>query len=224
MHLRRAAERVRVLHLVAPAVRLDDRRALEQREHVRAPTSPCPRSGRSACTCGMNELREPCSASSESAHAMSAVRASRWARTRPSAPCAAMNCVPLIEREALLGLQRDRREAGALERLGAVDRRSPSTTPRPRRRAAAPDARAARGRRDAPTEPRPARAAARHGSRHSSSSSTVSTRAPGVALRERVRAQQHRRAHDSSGYGSPTPQAWERSSRSCSSSVSSSGI
>ena len=34
VHLRRAAQRVRVLHLVAPAVRLDDRRALEQPEHV----------------------------------------------------------------------------------------------------------------------------------------------------------------------------------------------
>jgi len=36
VHLRRAAQRVRVLHLVAPAVRLDDRRALEQPQHVRS--------------------------------------------------------------------------------------------------------------------------------------------------------------------------------------------
>ena len=35
VHLRRAAQRVRVLHLVAPAVRLDDRRAVEQAQHVR---------------------------------------------------------------------------------------------------------------------------------------------------------------------------------------------
>ena len=35
VHLRRAAKRVRVLHLVAPAVRLDDGRALEQLQHVR---------------------------------------------------------------------------------------------------------------------------------------------------------------------------------------------
>ena len=35
VHLWRAAERVRVLHLVAPAMRLDDRRALEQAEDVR---------------------------------------------------------------------------------------------------------------------------------------------------------------------------------------------
>ena len=35
VHLRRATERVGILHLVAPAVRLDDRRALEQAEQVR---------------------------------------------------------------------------------------------------------------------------------------------------------------------------------------------
>ena len=35
VHLRGAAERVRVLHLVAPAVRLEDRRPLEQHAHVR---------------------------------------------------------------------------------------------------------------------------------------------------------------------------------------------
>ncbi len=34
VHLRRAAQRVGVLHLVAPAVRLDDRRALEQAVQV----------------------------------------------------------------------------------------------------------------------------------------------------------------------------------------------
>ena len=46
----------------------------------------------------------------------------------------------------------------------------------------------------------------------------------GVAFRKRVRAQQHRRAHDLIRVGSPTPHACERSSRSCSSSVCSSGI
>jgi hypothetical protein len=35
MHLRGAAERVRVLHLVAPAMRLDDGRTLEQAQDVR---------------------------------------------------------------------------------------------------------------------------------------------------------------------------------------------
>ena len=45
-----------------------------------------------------------------------------------------------------------------------------------------------------------------------------------VAHRERVRAQQHRRATTSAGYGSPTPQAWLRSNRTWSSAVSSSGI
>src|SRR5262245_64388676 len=34
MHLRSAAERVRVLNLVAPAVRFDDRRAFEETGHV----------------------------------------------------------------------------------------------------------------------------------------------------------------------------------------------
>ncbi len=55
-----------------------------------------PRSGRSAWICGRNEVREPFSASTESAHAMSAAFASRRARTSPSASCAAMNCVPLM--------------------------------------------------------------------------------------------------------------------------------
>ena len=46
----------------------------------------------------------------------------------------------------------------------------------------------------------------------------------GVALRERVRAQQHRRAHDLPRIRAPTPHAWLRRSRSCSSSASSGGI
>src|SRR5204863_2589031 len=35
VHLWRAAQRVRILDLVAPAMRLDDRRVVEQPEHVR---------------------------------------------------------------------------------------------------------------------------------------------------------------------------------------------
>ena len=60
-----------------------------------AAESRWPGSGRSWCTSGTKLAREPCNASSESAHATSAAAESRCARTSPSAPNAAMNCVPL---------------------------------------------------------------------------------------------------------------------------------
>jgi len=48
--------------------------------------SICPRSGRSWWIWGMKLSRDPCSASTDSAHARSATFASRRARTSPSAP------------------------------------------------------------------------------------------------------------------------------------------
>ena len=78
-----------------------------------------PRSGRSAWICGMNDVREPCSASSESAHAMSAARASRRARTSPSASDRGHELRAVDQRQALLRLQPDRLEPGARERLAA---------------------------------------------------------------------------------------------------------
>ena len=50
-----------------------------------------PASGRSAWISGMKLTREPCSASTESAHAISEVLAIRRARTSPSEPTAPMN-------------------------------------------------------------------------------------------------------------------------------------
>ena len=59
VHLRRAPQRIRVLHLVAPAMRLDDRGALEQAEDVRAPRPPARGSGRSAWICGQKARARP---------------------------------------------------------------------------------------------------------------------------------------------------------------------
>ena len=68
-----------------------------------AAASCWPFSGRDRWTAGWKLVREPWSASSESAHARSAVAASRRARTIPSAAIAAMNCVPLTsDRPSLL--------------------------------------------------------------------------------------------------------------------------
>ena len=74
------------------------------------------------------------------------------------------------------------------------------------------------------------RAAGRHerarsrASRTASSSSTVSTRAPEYPFAIAFARSSIAARTTSSGYGSPTPQAWLRSRRSCSSSAWSSGI
>ena len=96
VHLRRAAERVRVLHLVAPAVRLDDRRALEQAQDIGGGRPLARRAGAARGSRGRKLAREPWSASTESAQAMSAACARRRPRTSASAPIALMNCVPLM--------------------------------------------------------------------------------------------------------------------------------
>ena len=103
---------------------------------------------------------------------------------------------PVDEREPLLAREPDRARA----RPRAA---------RPRRRAARPStvacpsptsgsARCASGARSplAPTEPRAGTSGSTPRLRHSSSSSTVDDARPGEPLRERVRAQEHRRAHD----------------------------
>ncbi len=182
-----------------------------------------PLSGRARWTAGRKLVREPCSASSESAHARSAVAARRRARTTPSAAIAAMNCVPLTsESPSLLASRIGSRPTA---RSAAVPfRSSPSTSawPSPTNGSA----RCASGARSplAPTEPR----AGTHGStrrfRHSMRSSTVTTRAPEKPLASAFARRSIAARTTSSGYGSPTPHAWLRRSRSWSSSASSSGM
>ena len=208
VHLRRAAQRVRVLHLVAPAVRLDDRRALEQPRARSRADAGWPRSGRSAWICGMNASREPCSASSESAHAQSAACASRRARTSPSAPCAAMNCVPLISDSPSFATQPHRLEPGALERVGAVEqlaveprlaladerqrevreRREVAATRRPSRAPARAAGRRGSGTRAAARRSRRARRSCPSRARSRAAASPRARPRPGTARRRRTRA------------------------------------
>ena len=145
-------------------------------------------------------MRVPCRASSESAQAMSAAWASRRARTSPSAPSAAMNWVPLMSESpsfaaSTIGSRPERASASAPGSRSPSTHASPSPT--------SGSARWASGARspDAPTEPR-----ARH-VRDEAAVQAVDQELDGldpragVALGERVRAQQHRRAHDLVGVG-----------------------
>ena len=195
VHLRRAAQRVGVLHLVAPAMRLDDRRPLEQAEHVRGRVELPAQAAAPAWIAGWKLVCDPCSASSESAHARSAVRASRLARTSASAAIAAMNCVPLISESPSFAASRIGSSPAARERVRAreerpVEPRLPLADERQRQmrercEIAAGADRAARG----------------HAREHAAVEAfdqeldRLDSRAR-VALGERVRAEQHRRAHD----------------------------
>ena len=178
VHLRRAAQRVRVLHLVAPAVRLDDRRALEQAQHVaRRRRLPAQRPQRV-------DLRDERVARAlqrlerERARAVGDPRRAAARARAPSAPCAAMNCVPLISDRPSFAS-----EAHRLEARRARARRAPSSSSPSNHASPSPtsgSARCASGARspDAPTEPRAGTSGSTPRFRHSSSSSTVSTRAP----------------------------------------------
>ena len=160
-----------------------------------AAESPWPRSGRSAWICGRNEVRDPCSASSDWAHARSAAAASRRARTSPSAANDAMNCVPLISESPSFASSRNG-SSPTRASASSPGSRSPSTNASPSPTSGS--ARCASGARspDAPTEPRLGTTGTTPRFRHSSSSSTVSIRAPEVPFGQRVRPQQHRRADD----------------------------
>ena len=140
-------------------------------------------------------MREPCSASSESAHAMSAARASRWARTSAERAIAAMNCVPLTSERPFLRPSRIGSSPTRAERLPA---RQPLAV-EPGLALADERQREVRERREVAA--RADRAAARHVGRTPRFEALdeqldhLDARAR-VALRERVRAQQHRGAHD----------------------------
>ena len=140
-------------------------------------------------------MREPCSASSESAHAQSAVRASRWARTRASARLRRHELRAVDQGEPFLREQPHRFEPDAAECLGAVDQLAvddglPFADERQREM---------RERRE--ISRRADRAAGGHARQHAAVQALeqqldrLDPRAR-VALRERVRAQQHRGAND----------------------------
>ncbi len=194
VHLRRAAQRVRVLHLVAPAVRLDDRRAVEQAQHVarrRALTAQRPQ---------LVHLRDERVARAlqrlerERARAVGGLRQPERANERERA-CAAMNCVPLISDSPSFATSRTGSSPAARERVGAVEQLAVE----PRLPFADERQREVRERREvAGGADRPARRDVRQ---HAAVQAVeqqldrLDARA-GVALRERVRAQEHRGAHD----------------------------
>ena len=126
-------------------------------------------------------MREPCNASSDCAQARSATRASRRARTSPSAANAVMNCVPLMSESPSFAAGRI---GSSPTRVSASNpgRRSPSTNASPSPTSGS--ARCASGARspEAPTEPRLGTTGSTPRSRQASSSSTVSMRAPEFPL------------------------------------------
>ena len=134
-----------------------------------------------------------------------------------------MNCVPLTSESPSLACSRTGSSPARGERVGAgeelaLEPGAPLADQRKRK---------VRERREVAA--RPDRAAARDLG-HDPARETFEEQLdhldarPGVPLRERVRAHEHRGLTISRGYSSPTPQAWLRSSRSWSSSASSSGI
>ena len=171
VHLRRTAQRVGVLHLVAPAVRLDDRRAVDEAKHVRR----CVRSGREADGApGSRAGTRPASPGAPRARARTRCRRRPQAASRarpPSAAIADMNCVPLMSERPSFARSSTGSSPTRRERVGSREPLALDATRSPRRRAGAPGARAAR---DRPTR-RPSRGSGRTGAtprfRSSSSSS-----------------------------------------------------
>src|SRR5512132_2402350 len=188
-----------------------------------AAESICPGSGRVAWIWGKKLVRDPCNASSERAQAMSAVFASRRARTSARLPNAAMNCVPLTSESpsfasSSIGSSPTAASAAAPSSRVSSTEASPSPT--------SGSARCASGARSplAPTDPRLGTCGKTPRFRHSIKRSTVCGRAPEKPFASAFARRSIAALTTSSGYGSPTPQAWLRSSRSCSSPASSSGM
>ena len=129
-----------------------------------------------------------------------------------------MNCVPLISERPSLAARRIGSSPAAASASAPLIR-SPSNHASPSPTSG--EARCASGARspDAPTEPRAGTTGRTPRFRHSSSSSTVPTRAPELPFARAFARRSIAARTTSSGYGSPTPQECERRSRSCSSSV-----
>ena len=194
MHLRRAAKRVGVLHLVAPAVGLVDRRVLEQPEHVRG------RLGLALQRPQRVDLREE--ARARSLQRLERDRAGDVGGLRQ--PVGADHAEgaerghelgAVHERKPFLRLQPDRLEAGLLERLA-------SREPPPFEGGLAlADQRQREVGERSEVAARADGAAARHVRQHAAVEALHEqldrhrARAR-VALRQRVGAEEHRGAHD----------------------------
>ena len=132
-----------------------------------------PASGRSAWICGQEARRA--SPGAPRARARTRCRPSSRAAARaraPSAPNAAMNCVPLTSDRPSFASSATGSSPTRGERLAAGQQLARRPTPRPRRRAAARGARAARGRRSR----RPSRGSARAGGRRGSGTRAAARR------------------------------------------------
>ena len=196
MHLRRAAKRVRVLHLVAPAVRLHDRRVLEQAHHVRADAA-WPRQRTQRVHLWQERVARALQRLERQRAGAVRARARRRARTSASAAWAVMNCVPLISDRPSFAT---RRTGSSPTRTSAAIRRA---TRLPRARTLA-DERQREVRQRGQIARRTDGAARRHERQHATFEAfeqqldRLDARA-GVALRKRVRAQQHGRPDDRVG-------------------------
>ena len=144
---------------------------------------------------GWKLVREPCSDSSESAQARSAVRARRLARTSASDAIAAMNCVPLISESPSF----------AASRIGSSPAAASASSPDEERavepRLSLADERQRQMRERCEIATRPDRAARGHTREHAAVEALDQEldrldSGARVALGERVRAEQHRRADD----------------------------
>ena len=182
-----------------------------------------PRNGRSEWIWGRKLVRVPLSASTDIAQARSAATWSLRARTRPSAPTAAMNCVPLTSDNPSFA-------CSTIGSSPTADSASPPGSSCPSTQASpsptSGSARCASGARSplAPTEPRLGTTGSTPRFRHSISSSTSSTRAPELPFASVFARRSIAARTTSGGYGSPTPHAWLRRRRSWSSSVCSAGM
>ncbi len=194
VHLWRAAQRVGVLHLVAPAVRLVDGGVVKEREHVGGRVDLAAQRARGVdlgqeagaralqrlereCASDIRRLRQP-------ARPRQAERAERGHELRA-----------VHERQALLGLQPDRLEAGRRQRFGA--RKQAPVEPG----LALANQRQRKVREWRQVTARPDRPAARHARQDAAVEALdeqLDRLDPGARkpFRERIRAQHHRCPHD----------------------------
>ena len=209
VHLRRAAERVRVLHPPAPAMGGDDLRVVEEAVQIR-------RRGRLA---GMRPQRLELGRERRArpAHRLDRLRGCQVGQL-PQPVRAAHDeradrrheLRAVDEREALLRGELDRRQAGLRQRVGACQRLSADARRAPRRRGRARDARAAQGRRSPPATRATAPPAARRPRACRPGAAPARGARRMCPWRARSRAAAIAARTTSSGNGSPTPHAWLR--------------
>ena len=154
-----------------------------------------PGSGRAAWIAGWKLVRDPCSASSESAHARSAVRARRRRAHEAERRHRGHELRAVDQREPFLRLQPNRLEADGCERLGAAEQLAVDP------RLALPDERQREMRERREVAAGADRATRRDVRQHPAVEALDQELdgldpSAGIPLRERVRAQQHRRADD----------------------------